>query len=81
MSLDDDLAAAKKDRQRERCSIAVMLESLDADAAAKIEHAVNDPQISPVKLSQVIKKHTGHNVPEFSIRRHRRGMCKCPTSF
>lgn len=81
MNLEDDLAAAKKDRQREKCSVRVMLDDVDADTASKLEHAILDSQISPSKLSQVIEKHTGHSVADFSIRRHRRGMCKCPTTF
>ena len=78
MSLEDDLAAAKKDRQREECSVRMLLIKIDTEAARMIGHAIMDPTISPAKLSQVIEKHTGIQVGDYSIRRHRGGRCKCP---
>lgn len=78
MSLADDLSGlANEPVSRMRCSIGLLLESLDGSDRDALVVAVYDDNVRPTSLSRVLRSH-GHKVSEQTIRRHRRRECRCP---
>jgi hypothetical protein len=59
-----------------RCSVSVVLGSLDNKAAAQLTTAIQDATISGAAISTVMRDE-GHELSAFSVRRHRRRECAC----
>lgn len=59
-----------------RCSVSVVLGSLDNKAAAQLLQAIMDASISGAAISTVMRDE-GHDLSAFSVRRHRRRECAC----
>ena len=55
-----------------RCTVAVMLETLGDELA----EAVDDESIPATAVEDEMRDR-GYDLSEFSIRRHRRGRCRC----
>jgi hypothetical protein len=82
-----DTAMAENYRPATQCSIAVLLERLDPDVAAKLITAIDTPSpsgdmVPATLIAQLLKQH-GEPVAATSISRHRRRAqgngCKCPS--
>ena len=80
VSLLEEIRAAKR-ANGGTCSIATLLAKLDpADRADLIEALAADPETYPTTVIIEVLRARGHKVGEDTIRRHRRGGCKCPSA-
>jgi hypothetical protein len=59
-----------------RCSVSVVLGSLDNKASGELLTAITDLSISGAAISTVMRDE-GHDLSAFSVRRHRRRECAC----
>lgn len=77
MSLLTEVAALNVPR-RERCSIAVLLETFDADDARDLRLLLADPDVPATLIARALSNR-GHKVQGQTVRRHRKRDCSCPT--
>lgn len=75
MSLAADLSAPEAQRG-ERCSIAAILLALDPDDRAALEAAFASTR-SHAHIARALNGN-GHRVVQQTVRRHRKGECRCP---
>lgn len=74
MALGDALAAARNRSHGTRCRVCALLDDLVKDDAAALRDALADPKLAATTISRVLAAE-GHNLPAYSIARHRRGDC------
>lgn len=62
------------------CSVGTLLASLSAEDRADLESVMPDTIAFPSRAIQRVLLARGHKIAEETIRRHRRGDCKCPSA-
>lgn len=78
MGLAEDLSGlADEPLGRSKCSIGMVLSSVESADRAALLDALSDTAVRATSLSRVLRAH-GHRVAEQAIRRHRRQECRCP---
>lgn len=80
MTLIDDLRAAST-RRGPKCSVDVLLTTIEPGLAKEVREALADPTITKTVLGKWLRDH-GHRVTDEAVQRHSRGSCSClsPTS-
>lgn len=70
-----------KTPRRVRCSVAVLLDSLDERDCEAVTAAINSTDVRASDISDWLAKH-GHSISSYTVQRHRkRGSgdgCRCP---
>ena len=79
MSLLAEMRNAEDARRGPRCSVTVVLESMNDEDAADLRAALGDPTITGSVIARILRNR-GHRITEQSVTRHRRGACLCPGS-
>lgn len=78
MGLAEDLSGlVDEPLGRSKCSIGVVLSSLESVDRAALLDALADNAVRATSLARVLRTH-GHRVAEQAVRRHRRQECRCP---
>lgn len=67
--------AADEVGRQQKCGFYVLVKEMDKDEWEELEECVRDPLVSPKGLQRALKKR-GIDLPEWQIRRHRKGECK-----
>jgi hypothetical protein len=75
MGLLDDMRA-EKIVKGPPCSVGIMLESMTAQEQEEFASACADSTIASSVIARVLARR-GHEVRKESIRRHRKGECRC----
>jgi hypothetical protein len=68
--------AAQEPIKGPRCSVAILLDTLDAQDASDLVAALANPTYQGTSISRALKGR-GINLAPHSIVRHRRGDCLC----
>ena len=73
-----DLSAffAEQSKVGTHCSVGVTLAKLDADRAALLRAALDEPSLQSAAIVRTLKK-WGVDVARDSVGRHRNGVCRC----
>ena len=79
VSLLEEIRAAKR-ANGGTCSVATLLAKLDPPDSADLAGALSDHDTYPTSVIIEVLRARGHKVGEDTIRRHRRGGCKCPSA-
>lgn len=76
MGLLDDISSEQRLIHPRRCSVVVILESMDESDAADLTSAMADPGISHVAIVRALDKR-GFHLDDQALSRHRRNVCAC----
>lgn len=58
------------------CAVTRTLAALDDEQADKVRAALEAPNITAVRIAEVVSG-WGHRLGDSSVNRHRRGLCRC----
>ena len=80
VTLLDDLENVS--RKKASCTVAQIIQTLNAQEAKALNKALDDPDASPTNLAVILNKN-GYNISRQTINRHRNRKtnlegCKCP---
>lgn len=59
-----------------RCTVALLLQQLDADQAARLSAALAADDIQHAAIVRVVDR-WGHRLGYDAVKRHRKGDCRC----
>ena len=76
---DDFLEAAEglSGTNYQKCGIALLLEKVDDEARKMIEVAMGRPELTSSAIMAALKQRMSVKASEYTLRRHRRGLCSC----
>jgi hypothetical protein len=77
---DQVLAAVPKTQAGPKCTVGVLIKSLEPDEAASLKKAISTSGIQRIPSSTIataIKSAYGVSFGREALDRHRRGLCKC----
>jgi hypothetical protein len=78
MSLSNDLRDDKnKKAPWQVCTVQFVSDCVDEDDRSVFLKALNDRSVSSNKLATIVRAHFDIDLQADSIRRHRRGECRC----
>lgn len=77
MGLKDALSTPPHVDKGPRCSVKVILDSLDGEDRAALETAIDDLAWTCSSIFRALNKEGHTGVSETALRRHRQRMCKC----
>ena len=65
-------------KQGPLCRVKLVLDEMEPGEADEFRRLMDVPRYSANAFVKAFKKR-GHDVPEGTVQRHRRGGCKCPS--
>jgi len=77
---DQVLAQLPKSQAGPKCTVGVLIKSLDSDEAASLKKAISTAGMQRIPSSTIataIKSAYGVSFGREALDRHRRGLCKC----
>lgn len=79
MSWDNflDEAEAGSGTHYQRCGVALLFEKLSGEEAETLEKALKRPELTSSSIMAAIKRRVDTKVSEYTLRRHRKGICSC----
>jgi hypothetical protein len=78
MSLKDDLRDDTNKPPWQICGVRWALSLAEGNDKIALESAINNRGMSGDKIADAVRKHLSLNLSGESVRRHRRGACRCP---
>lgn len=80
MSDLSDLIDAETKPRGEKCTLGVTWVSLTNDDRDSLRKAFASEVVSSNAISRALQK-AGHDIKPGTVRRHRKGECRCPEDF
>ena len=77
MSLRDAIGAIQNAPTKPRCRVGQVLVELDDDVHDELIRAIDDPSLTSAAIATALCS-IGVDCREYSVQRHRRGICLCP---
>ena len=78
MSLKDDLRDDTNKPPWQICGVRWALSLAEGNDRIALESAINNRALSGDKIADAVRKHMSLSISGESVRRHRRGACRCP---
>jgi len=79
MGFYEDVKQSKQKQRGPKCSVGMLLHTGDPEYVEGLLQALADETLEHVQISSVLRE-DGHDILQGTVRRHRRGLCRCPAS-